>query len=92
MSTTPAEPDEPLPYVVARAAERLALDDRLGSLDVRFDVVGHRVFVTGMVTTEERRDVAGALLAEEMPGFEVHNELVVVEAGEVGEGDVERLS
>ncbi len=91
MTSGPAD-DEPLSYVVAHAAERLALDERLSALDIRFEVVGRRVFVTGMVTTEERRDVAGALLAEEMPGFEVHNELVVVEAGEVAQGDAERLS
>jgi osmotically-inducible protein OsmY len=88
---TPAgSEEEPPHYVVQRVREALAHDERVSELEVKVKVFGRKVFLTGPVSTEARRDAIDEVLAVVLPGYEVHNETQVarLEAPE----DVERLS
>jgi osmotically-inducible protein OsmY len=86
----PGSEEEPPHYLVQRVREALAHDERVSELEVKVRVFGRRVFLTGPVSTQERHDAIDAVLAEVLPGYEVHNETEVarLEAPE----DMERLS
>lgn len=68
-------------YAGAKIEARLAEDPRVAELGIQVSVRPARVFLRGSVTSDQRREVAGQLAHELMPGAEIHNELVVV-AGE----------
>src|SRR5215471_5826441 len=74
--------DEPLQYVAEHVRDWLAVDDRLAALDIRVRIVGHKVFLTGIVATEARRAVVTEVVSAHLPEHEVHNELAVVECCE----------
>ena len=82
--------EEPPHYLVQRVREALAHDERVSELEVKVKVFGRRVFLTGPVSTEERRGAIDAVLAELLPGYEIHNETEVARL-QAREG-VERLS
>lgn len=82
--------DEPKQYVVARVNEALAHDPRLGELDVQVKVVGQQVFLTGSVSTAPRHELITSVVADLLPGHQVHNE-VVVSSGD-GEPEPEELA
>jgi hypothetical protein len=73
---------EPPAYRAAHARDRLASDTRIAALDVDIRIVDDRVFVSGTVNTDGQRTLAGQLVEEELPGLELHNELVIVECRE----------
>jgi osmotically-inducible protein OsmY len=87
-----ARHEEAPQYIAARAHDHLACDDRLATLDVDVRVVGQKVFLSGSVNTDTQRQVAAALMREHLPGYEVHNELQLVEGAEVEAGRAENLT
>lgn len=84
MTTEP--PDD---YLAARIEEAIAADPRVSELHVRVGLRGDRVYLTGTVTTEQRRHLVSEIARDLASGREICNETTVVEAGEAGE---ERLS
>ena len=88
-STGPRD-DEPEPYMVERAREALAGDPRVSELHVEVTMLGRKVFLTGSVPSEERRQAAGEVVTEALPAFEVHNHVTV--EGISGDPEVEVLS
>jgi hypothetical protein len=82
--------EEPPHYLVQRVREALAHDERVSELEVKVKVFGRRVFLTGPVSTEERRVAIDEVLAEVLPDYEIHNETQVAELGPRRE--VEKLS
>jgi osmotically-inducible protein OsmY len=64
-------------YTAAHAQEALARDPRVNEPELEVKVVGGRVFVTGTVPTEERRDAVTAVVHECCPDLEVENRTTV---------------
>jgi osmotically-inducible protein OsmY len=82
--------EEPPHYLVQRVREAFAHDERVGELELGVRVQGHRVFVTGTVATDGRRDAIDDVLRSVVPECEAHNETTVATLEEPKE--VERLS
>jgi osmotically-inducible protein OsmY len=72
----PAE-EQPPHYLVEKAREALALDERVNELEIKVKIYGKRVFLTGVVSTQERRDSIDDVMHEVLPGYEVQNETTV---------------
>jgi osmotically-inducible protein OsmY len=72
--------DVPMQYVVARVRDALAHDTRVAALDLHVRIVGSDLFLTGMVSSEPRRDTAEAVVRAEVPELTVHNQLAVLPA------------
>jgi hypothetical protein len=68
---------EPEEYVAQRVREALAEDPRVGELYVRISLAGDRIFITGMVPTEDRRRAITEVVAELCPGYEIANQTTV---------------
>lgn len=64
-------------YLGGMLSERLAEDDDVHELGITVRVAGDAVFLSGVVSTEERRDLVGARAAELAPGYRVCNEVTV---------------
>jgi hypothetical protein len=79
---TDPSPDEAVPtqYVVAHLRELLAHDERVAALDVQIRIVGSEVFLTGTVSSPERRAAVEAVVREEVPHLTPHNQLDVLPA------------
>ena len=75
MSADPA--DQPPHYLVQRVREALAHDERVSEMEIKVKIYGKRVFLTGLVPTKERKEAIDAVVAEVLPGFEVHNDTTV---------------
>ena len=80
---------EPPHYLIQRVREALAHDPRVGELELRVKVVGPKVFVTGSVPTDERRQAVADIVHEVLPDAEVHNETTVTT---LGDADQEEFS
>jgi hypothetical protein len=72
----PAE-DQPPHYLVQKVREALAHDDRVNELEIKVKIYGKRVFLTGVVSTQERRAGIDDVIHELLPGYEVQNETTV---------------
>jgi osmotically-inducible protein OsmY len=68
---------EPEDYAIQRLRDALASDERIAEMGVQVRTVAGKVFLTGQVATDERRQAIGALATEVLPDYEVHNETVV---------------
>ena len=68
---------EPEDYAVQRLREALAADERVAELGVQVRTVAGKVFLTGTVPTADRQQAVGAVAAEVLPDYEVHNETLV---------------
>ena len=77
--------DEPKSYVVAHVREALARDPRTNELHVDVTIAGRRVFLTGEVTTDERRAAVTDVVRELLPEYDVHNETSVPRLEQPGE-------
>jgi len=86
MTEPSAQPDH---YLVQHVREALAQDPRVGELHVEVTVTADRVFLTGSVPTEERRDVIADVVRELLPRHQVSNHVTVESI--TGTPDVERL-
>jgi osmotically-inducible protein OsmY len=81
-----AESDE---YLIGRVQRALALDPRLNELHLDVHVSARRVFVTGEVATEERRQAVEEVVTRRCPGHEVHVHVTVVPvSAEPGREDI----
>ena len=69
--------DEPKQYVVGRVREALATDPRVNELDISVTVSGRKIYLTGDVTTPERKEAISVVVTETLPGYDVHNETSV---------------
>jgi osmotically-inducible protein OsmY len=74
--------DEPQDYAVQRLRDALATDQRVAEMGVEVHVSGGKVFLTGQVATPERQQAVGAVAAEVLPGYEVHNQTSVTQVGD----------
>ena len=69
------------PYLAERIRTAIAQDVRVNELGVTVTLVGERVFVTGTVLTAERRAAIAAVIAEQFPTLELHNDVAVQQVG-----------
>jgi osmotically-inducible protein OsmY len=76
--------DEPPDYVAEHVHEAMAHDPRLNELGIRVTISGEKAFLTGDVATEARKDAAGDVATEALPGYEVHNHVAVVDCSRSG--------
>lgn len=76
-------------YVVGRIQQALATDARTGELELDVRVAGGRIYLTGTVATLERRAACEEVVREVAGGYEVMNELSVMD--EPGSGREEVL-
>jgi osmotically-inducible protein OsmY len=86
MSDPPHPPDH---YAVQHVREALASDPRVSELHVEVTVTGDRVFITGVVPSQERRDVIASVVHELLPDHQVTNHIAVEPIS--GEPEVEKL-
>ena len=73
-------------YVPGHLLEALASDERVSEQDLRVDVVGHRVLISGTVASEERRAAVEVVAREYLPDWDIRNHVDVVHRS----GPVER--
>ena len=69
-------------YLVGEAEEILATDPRLGELSLRVTYAGGKLFVSGDVATEHRREAIAEVLGERFPDLEISNDTSVFEMEE----------
>ena len=81
---------EPEDYAIQRLREALAADERVAEMGVQVRMAAGKVFLTGQVATPERQQAVGAVAAEVLPDYEVHNETVVTVVGD--QPRVERIT
>jgi osmotically-inducible protein OsmY len=67
--------DEPKQYLIARIQEALAKDGRVNELDIDVVLAGHKIFLSGEVTTARRKEAISEIARECLPGYEVVNEV-----------------
>jgi osmotically-inducible protein OsmY len=72
-----AQVPEPDAYTAEHVREELLRDPRVGELDVHVKIKGDVVFVTGNVSTADRRAALDDALAELLPGLQICNETTV---------------
>jgi osmotically-inducible protein OsmY len=72
-------------YVIERVQRALAEDPRVSALDLDVTVAGGRVFLTGDVATQERKDAISELVSELLPDHDVRNETTVAQLAPAGE-------
>jgi hypothetical protein len=77
--------DEPKQYVIEHVQRALAQDPRVSALDVEVTLAGGRVFLTGDVPTQERKEAISAVVAEILPDHEICNETSVATLAPAGE-------
>ena len=73
---------EPEDYAIQRVRDALATDERVAEMGLDVRIAAGKVFLTGQVPTEERRQAVGVVAGEVLPEYEVHNETVVTEVGD----------
>jgi BON domain-containing protein len=69
------------PYLTERIRTAIAQDARVNELGITVTIVAERVFVTGTVLTAERREGIAAVIAEQFPTLELHNDVTVQQVG-----------
>jgi osmotically-inducible protein OsmY len=72
-------------YVAAHVQEALARDPRVNEPELEVQVVNGRVFVTGVLPTDERRKAVEAVVRDVYPDFDVENHTTVARYPEAGE-------
>jgi hypothetical protein len=73
----PALGDEPNAYIVEHIRDELLRDPNVGELDIHVAIEGNLVFVTGHVSTDERRSAISSVLKRLLPEHEVRNDTTV---------------
>jgi osmotically-inducible protein OsmY len=79
--------DEPKHYLIERVRQALAQDGRTNELDVHVTVAGGKIFVTGTVPTQARRDAITEVAGDALPEHEVFNQITVYEVSEPTESE-----
>jgi BON domain-containing protein len=72
--------EEPKGYVIERVRRALAGDERVNELALEVTVRARHVFITGTVSSPERREAVSAVVAEVLPGYEISNQTTVPRA------------
>jgi len=73
-------PDDLAPeYVAEHVRQAITTDGRTTEQGIDVRVVGDEVYLSGAVTSEERRDAVAEVAAEAAPGRPIRNEVVVTE-------------
>ncbi len=76
--------DEPDHYLTERIREALAQDPRVNELELEVTMAGGKVFVSGTLPSQERKDAVTDVVREVVPDVEVHNQTsVMTPAGDV---------
>jgi len=65
-------------YFLAWVRECLARDERVGELDLTLDLRGHKLYITGNVSSPERRDALSACVRELVADIEISNDTSVM--------------
>ena len=73
---------EPEDYAIQRLRDALASDERVAEMGLEVRIAAGKVFLTGQVPTEERRQAVGVVAGEVLPEYEIHNETIVTEVGD----------
>lgn len=81
MNDDAVSPEAP-EYAAARIHRALAEDPRTAELGVEVRVFSEKIFLHGTVPSEQRRSRITEVAGAQAPGFDVHNEVLVMEAGE----------
>ena len=84
--------EEPKHYLVQRIREALAHDPRVAEMELQVTVRGAKVFVSGVVSTEERCRAIEEVVREKAPELELHNEVEVAVPPSPRPGSEERVS
>lgn len=74
-------PPDSAEYLGGWLSDRLAESDDVHELGITVRVAGDAVFLTGVVSTEERRQHVGERAAVLVPGYRVCNEVTVASYG-----------
>lgn len=85
MPHDPLDPAAPVDYLIGHVEEALACDPRVNEPGLHVTVNNERVFIDGTVSTRERSDAVGAVVAELLPGWTVCNQCVVADFPESSE-------
>ncbi|HEV8420069.1 MAG TPA: BON domain-containing protein [Actinomycetota bacterium] len=81
--------DQPEKYLAQKVRDALAADPRVGELHVDVSIRGDRVFLTGTVPSDERRQAIEDLVRQGLPAHEVANHITVEPIS--GQPEVETL-
>lgn len=79
--------DQPDVYLVEHLREALAQDPRVNELELEVTLAGGKVFVSGTVGTNGRRDAVTDVLRELVPEREVVNQTSVLSIGSVPDSE-----
>ena len=60
-------------YLALRLRDSLGADPRVNELGISVRIQSGRVWLSGEVATEARREAVGRVAGEVLPGHEVHN-------------------
>lgn len=69
-------------YLGGWLSDRLAEDDDIHELGITARVTGDAVLLTGVVSTEERRELVGLRAAALVPGYQIRNDVAVASYAE----------
>ncbi len=75
-------------YDAEHIREQLIADPRVNALDVRVELAGAALVVTGNVATQERRQTIAEVVAELAAGVEVRNDVSVTSFAEPTDQEV----
>jgi hypothetical protein len=75
-------------YFLAWVRECLARDERVAELDLTLDLRAGRLYITGNVSSAERRDAVSQCVRELAHGLEVSNDTTVMGFGSGGKSEV----
>jgi hypothetical protein len=70
-------PPEQAEYLGGWLSERLAEEDDIHELGITVRVAGSSVFLSGVVSTEERRDLIGERATALLPDYRICNEVTI---------------
>ena len=74
-------------YLIGKLQDALATDPRVNLLDVKINIIGGKIHLTGEALTPERRAAAASVVNELAPEVEVRNEMIVFELQQAGEAE-----
>ncbi len=73
------EPEQTPEYMIEKLRCAFASDPRVVELGLQVSVRGGKVFVSGVVTTQERCNAVSEVAAEVLGGMEIHNDTTVAD-------------